>query len=480
MTAIRLGIATLVVLVALTCDITEVAGPPQDSPDAELALTPEDWVQGLGDQLDVLFLQIATGYDAVQLAYLDLPLARDEDRERDEERRGEENREGEAARAIVVPQTIVESDSPRGAALVLADEPLVRVGLLDGPDEYLFGNITGAVRLEDGSVVVADESIPEVRMFDAGGRHVWTSGRDGEGPGEYKGLWLLRGCLGATITAYDWQLDRITELDLDGGVADTRVLRGAGPYGAPACSPDGDLVFTGWPDSEWEKTQAVGEYRWRMSLSWERGDSLATLRSGIPGTERYHYGGGNSGPVTWGRGMAFAVTATGVWYGSADDYELEHVDWAGRVTRIARWSGPDLEVTHEHLNRYRDAYLARYETAEERQSFERERWPEIRDELPERFPAYASGGLLPLPDGSMWVVPHAWRGLGADEFHLLAPDGAWLHRLTIPSGRTLLDAGPGWVLLLEKGEFDEQSVAVYELVEGSLTEARRSVTSAGT
>ncbi len=43
---------------------------------------------------------------------------------------------------------------------------------------------------------------------------------------EYKGLWLLRGCLGATITAYDWQLDRITELDLDGGVADTRVFRG--------------------------------------------------------------------------------------------------------------------------------------------------------------------------------------------------------------------------------------------------------------
>ena len=137
MTAIRLGTATLVVLVALTCDITEVAGPPQDSPDAELALTPQDRVQGLFDQLDVLFLQIATGSDAVQLAYLDLPLARDEDRERDEERRGEENREGETPRAIVVPQTIVESDSPREADLVLADEPLVRVGLLDGPDEYL-------------------------------------------------------------------------------------------------------------------------------------------------------------------------------------------------------------------------------------------------------------------------------------------------------------------------------------------------------
>lgn len=59
----------------------------------------------------------------------------------------------------VAAQTVIESDSPREPDLVLAEEPLVRVGLLDGRDEYLFGNITGAVRLKDGSVVVADESI---------------------------------------------------------------------------------------------------------------------------------------------------------------------------------------------------------------------------------------------------------------------------------------------------------------------------------
>ena len=127
----------------------------------------------------------------------------------------------------VLAQTIAESDSPRDADLVLADEPLVRVGLLDGPDEYLFGNITGAVRLEDGSVVIADQSIFEIRMFDASGRHVWTSGRKGEGPGEYEGLRLMRGCPGAAVTAYDGQLDRITELDSDGVVTGhTGVRRG--------------------------------------------------------------------------------------------------------------------------------------------------------------------------------------------------------------------------------------------------------------
>ncbi|MCE2454385.1 MAG: hypothetical protein J4G12_01000 [Gemmatimonadetes bacterium] len=464
MTATRFATTALFAVFVLTCDITEVEGPPADNPDAEPELThaepeltpwePWDLVQAYRRMLGLLELQERVN------AYQEQPMYRYES----------QNTETAPAASQLAPQTIVESDSPGRADLVLADEPLMRIGLLDGPDEFLFGNITGAVRLEDESVVVADQSIFEIRKFDARGRHVWSSGRKGEGPGEYEGLRLMRGCPGAAVTAYDGQLDRITELDSDGVVTDTRRFGGAGPYGVPACSPDGHVVFTAWPDTEWELTLAEGtRYRWEMSLTLERDDSVATLRSGIPGTERYiHTEYGSSAPVTWGRDMALAVTATGVWYGSADDYELEHVDWTGRVTHVARWAGPDLEVTSEHLDRYRDAYLARYETAEERRRFERERWPSIRDDLPESFPAYVSEGLLSLPNGSMLVVPHPWRELGGrDEFHLLGADGTWLHRLMIPSGRTLLDAGPGWVLLLERGEFDEQSVAVYELVEGS-------------
>ena len=165
----------------------------------------------------------------------------------------------------------------------------MRVGLLDGPDEYIFGNITGAVRLEDGSVVVADEQSHEVRKYDAGGRHLWTSGREGEGPGEYKGL--LADCGAArerrsrrTTGSWTESPNSIRTVS----VTDTRLLRraaGPGPYGTPACSPRGDVVFTGWPDTEsMELTAAMGaRYRWEMSLSRERDDSVATLRSGIPG-----------------------------------------------------------------------------------------------------------------------------------------------------------------------------------------------------
>ena len=119
----------------------------------------------------------------------------------------------------------------------------MRIGAVDGPDAQIFGNVTGALRLEVGGVVVADEHAYEIRLFDANGRHLWTSGRDGEGPGEYGGVRLMRGCTGSPVTVFDWNLNRITELDADGSVVGTRstVEDGIIPYGDLACSPDGEL-----------------------------------------------------------------------------------------------------------------------------------------------------------------------------------------------------------------------------------------------
>ena len=365
-------------------------------------------------------------------------------------------------------QEVVESAAPRDPDLTLAAEPLVRIGALDGPLEYIFGDVTGAVRLDDGSIVVVDEQSHNVRRYDPNGRHVWTSGREGEGPGEYRGLRLLGGCPGAAITIFDWVLDRITELDADGSVVDTRALNsiGVNPYGEPACSADGRLVFTPWPEDRVSVVdRAVGEsWRWRMSLRHALGGGVTVLQSGIPGTERTRVSMGTARPSYWGRDMVFAAVGTGAWFGASDDYELQHVDWTGRVTRVARWAGPDLAVTDEQVERYRGylSGLERYSDGEGRRRFERDVWPERRAYLPERFPAYES--LLALPDGGVWVRTHRWRAPG-EELHLLDRDGAWLRRLTMPGGSVLLDAGPDWVLIQQRDALDIPTVALYDLVE---------------
>ena len=91
-------------------------------------------------------------------------------------------------------------------------------------------------------------------------------------------------------------------------------------------------------------------------MNWLRGDSIVTLRSDIPGTERTFYGGGD-GPKTWGWTLTFAVAPEGIWFGSSDDFELQQVDWTGRLRRIARWSGPNLDVTRGRVSRYLEALL---------------------------------------------------------------------------------------------------------------------------
>ncbi|WP_419161482.1 hypothetical protein [Candidatus Palauibacter sp.] len=371
-------------------------------------------------------------------------------------------------------QEVVESAAARDPDLTLAAEPLVRIGIVDGPVEYIFGNVTGAVRLEDGSIVVADEQSSNIRRYDANGQHMWTSGRSGEGPGEYQGLRLLRHCPGVPLTVFDWRVHRVTQLDLDGNLIATRSLASEGvyPYSDPVCSPDDRLVFTPIPaDVEsYDETVPVGEhYRSSMSLMSVQGDNVATLLSGIPGAERTRHYAEGSGPRWWGKDMVYAPGGTGVWYGTADDYALERVDWTGQVTRTARWAGPDLTVTGDRVDIYREAWLARYDDPERRRDFERDSWPEIRDNLPDRFPAYEA--LFALPDGGVWVKTFVWRAPG-EEMHLLGRDGAWVRRLTLPSNAVVLDAGRDWVLLRQRDELDVPTVAVYELVETGRLRAR--------
>ena len=78
-----------------------------------------------------------------------------------------------------------QSAQPRPAAEVrLSAEPVFSIGVLDGPDEYLFAGINAGALLADGSVVVSDQQHFRVQRFSAEGEHLWSRGQPGEGPGE--------------------------------------------------------------------------------------------------------------------------------------------------------------------------------------------------------------------------------------------------------------------------------------------------------
>jgi len=74
--------------------------------------------------------------------------------------------------------------------------PELRIGKVDGADEYLLGSIVGLAVDREGNMFVFDRQVPALREYAPDGSFVRTFGRSGGGPGEYNqsdgGLAILR------------------------------------------------------------------------------------------------------------------------------------------------------------------------------------------------------------------------------------------------------------------------------------------------
>jgi len=64
--------------------------------------------------------------------------------------------------------------------------PEVSIGMFDGPEEYIFGQVVSLAMGEDGTIYVMDQQVPALRVYHPDGTYRTTFGREGGGPGEYK------------------------------------------------------------------------------------------------------------------------------------------------------------------------------------------------------------------------------------------------------------------------------------------------------
>ena len=66
-------------------------------------------------------------------------------------------------------------------------EPEVRIGVFEGEDHYMLGDVRSIAVAPDGSIYAMDTQVPALRKYGPDGRYIATLGREGEGPGEYRG-----------------------------------------------------------------------------------------------------------------------------------------------------------------------------------------------------------------------------------------------------------------------------------------------------
>jgi sugar lactone lactonase YvrE len=82
----------------------------------------------------------------------------------------------------IVVHTLAGAVWPDTATLV----PELSIGVLEGAEEEMFGQIRAIAVAPDGELFVLDSHVPTVRRFGSDGTYLGSFGREGGGPGEFK------------------------------------------------------------------------------------------------------------------------------------------------------------------------------------------------------------------------------------------------------------------------------------------------------
>ncbi len=146
---------------------------------------------------------------------------------------GQTSMQADGARVDTIAGVVHVTNGARGAwdddaAWEVDVERAVRIGVVDGEAEYVFGRIGGVWVAPDGRIFVGDAQAREVRIFTPEGEFLGRLGRTGEGPGEFRHVDGIGAAPGGGVAVLDGMLNRVSVFDGDG--AFRRMFRLARPY----------------------------------------------------------------------------------------------------------------------------------------------------------------------------------------------------------------------------------------------------------
>lgn len=361
-----------------------------------------------------------------------------------------------------------------GEGWAVGGEPLVQIGVIGGPPEYLLDWVVGAVRLSKGDIVVGEMMSGELRRFDRDGTFVWRAAGRGEGPGEHLELSFLGSLPGDSVVTFDRGLDRLQVFGPDGGVSRTVPMKSSWS-GFTARDVIGlserNLVVT---FSDYRGEMPVGVVRWPgvRIATWSLDDGSVRELTAVPGGEQ-HIRRLSGGRVLYtgyefGKGPRWTVMSGHLAVVDTEVFSIRSVSVEdGSTTAILRRNDPVQEVTSEHVDAYIESMVRR----------NIEYGGYSREAAEASLPAWRELPMAPtLPilesihldaAGNLWVERYSLPGTPVPPFEVYSADGTWLGRVAMPSRLTLgiagLEIGEDYVLGVWRGEQDVEQVRMYRL-----------------
>jgi hypothetical protein len=325
--------------------------------------------------------------------------------------------------------------------------------------------------------VVVSAGTFDIRIFSASGEFLTGFGREGDGPGEFRGrIQWVQEVSPDTLIAFDPAPDRITYFSPAGGLhrVETLGIR-EGFLGAriqPRFSDGTHLGFRiaslhdrteemlregVWsPEPEEVHQQRIHFLRWHDHQL----DTLLMLRSKDMITVTYRGEGAPASlianvpfaaPLLWAAGHNLFV----VGFGDGEGFQV--YDAEGTAISTVGGAGVPRAVTRRDRGVYRRWYL---------EEGGREGWRVVRELVLERTPWHDT---VPLFDhiaideqGLIWLGEFTLQG-ETRTWQVLSKDGRDLARVPFSRFLDLLEIGEDYVLGRVKGEFDEEMVVRYAL-----------------
>lgn len=346
----------------------------------------------------------------------------------------------------------------------LGADPVVSIGVVDGDEAYQFYDVIDAHRRRDGSIVVVDRSFT-LRAFDSLGVHLWTAGKGGDGPGEFRWPQMVTEIGGDSLVVWDPVLNRLHVFAPDGSFARTRTvseLAGGSPSLGLAAPHHLLTEYRNFERATINGHAAITNHS-DLFLVDLRGDETRHLGREFLVTEFPEVSPqGAFSPAIFDAPAVFAAASGGYWYGDTKDYEVRLTTASG-VKLVLRWTGADRTISEADF----DAVLRLWAggpnaTPKLKQFISAYGRTHPRSE---QFPAYEE--LRTDAQGRLWVRDFVREHMddGFRRWTVFSPDGTEvLGRISHSDTFRPLQIGADWILGVQRDDLDVERVVVRAIV----------------
>lgn len=336
----------------------------------------------------------------------------------------------------------------------LDEAPMVTIGREDGTEEYTFSRIEQILPIA-GGWLIADRDGPRLSRYDTDGRHLFTFGRRGRGPGEFltvSGMSLV----GDSIVVLDGRLQRLTFFSFAGDVFGTTKLESTGNPAHPlhlyrlAGRTDEGLVLIA--------RAFAANMSARPTIHWDASPTLLySLNGSLLGPVAEPSGMDmfstpeRAGPVIFGRMSSGDVARGKIFMSDGGSNEVRVYRKSTAPAAIIRIAAAPVPVEPQHAAEKRRLRSTVFSSAG------RAEWPTAST-----YPALS--GLIVGTDGIIWAEKWSESADAPRVWHLFARNGRWLGDITVPSEFTITAASDSVVAGIWRDPATHvQSVRVYRL-----------------